>query len=71
MKKSTFAIRYVPGMVSETTGVTAVPCPMAGIHGTTTRVSPEAGAPVVADEIAYSTLCSPRVGGCGDVRTAI
>lgn len=63
MNRSTFAITKVPGTASVTDGVTEVPWPMTGIQGTTPSESPDAGRPVLASVMVYSTLWLPRVGG--------
>ncbi len=52
-------------------GVTDVPWPIAGIHGTALRSNPACGAPVVASVIDNCIDTLPRVGGwSGAVRTS-
>jgi hypothetical protein len=71
MMNSHGSTTYVPGELSVTLGTTDAPCPMAIIQGTTERVSPAEGAPVLASRIVSSTVVGPREGGCGIVRTSI
>ena len=60
----------MPGAVSVTVGLTDVPCPCAGIHGTTARPRPAAAAPLGSDERQLDGV-GPDGGGRGAKRTAI
>src|ERR1700733_12255727 len=71
MTRLTSVDTYRPLPVSVNSGTQHDPCPMAGIHGVTARVSPSTGAPVVASVIMSTTPSTPAGGGCvGVVYTA-
>src|SRR3954451_12986735 len=70
MKKLIGVATYTPGASSETLGRVELPWPCAGIHGTTTTVSPLTTAPE-ASVIVSSAASRPTTGASGEKRTAV
>jgi hypothetical protein len=70
MNKKTGAATSTPGPVEVVLGCTEVPCPWAGIQGTTSAASPSMGAPWSSRKLS-STAFSPFTGGEGDQRRLI
>jgi hypothetical protein len=62
MNRSTWDATYRPPGASATVGVTELPCPIAGIHGTIVIASPVIGASVAGSVTSSSITFCPRAG---------